>query len=91
MTSGVAFKTREEIFQRGQVHPHYGKPSFHTEISNIQYDTTRNLTYMYPATRGGFYFSKGQDLAWQSDFNEAGVCSKAMHTDIEMQPDEQVS
>ncbi|EXB64476.1 Ubiquitin carboxyl-terminal hydrolase 27 [Morus notabilis] len=90
MTSGVAFMTREEIFQRGQVHPHYGKPSFHTEISNIQYDTTRNLTYMYPATRGGFYSSKGQDLPWQSDFIEAGACSKALHTDIEMQPDEQI-
>lgn len=91
MTSGVAIKTRDEIFQRGQAHPRYQKPSFHTEISNIQYDTTRNLNYFYTATRGGLFSSDAQDLPLESNFNQAGDCSEALHTDVEMQPDKQVS
>ncbi|KAL5555808.1 hypothetical protein UlMin_038044 [Ulmus minor] len=97
MTSGVAIKTREEIFQREQAQLSYRKPIPYTNCFNIQNDTKR-LNNVCEQTSDASFSKElvlseseinpcSQDLPKQSNFSQAGGCSTAM----QMQSDDQVS
>lgn len=90
MTSGVAIKTCEEIFQIGKVQPRYQNPSFHARNFNSQYDTK---TVNCPdKAKGSFNPEDAQNLLrGESNFNQTGGCSETMHTEREMHSYEQVS
>ncbi|XP_062097401.1 ubiquitin carboxyl-terminal hydrolase 27 isoform X2 [Humulus lupulus] len=90
MTSGVAIKSRQEIFQRGKMQPHYKQPSFLTGNFNIQHDT-RNLNSK-DKTKESFYSKDTQDIRIEeSNIDQIGCCSETTHVEKETHSYNQVS